>query len=555
MSTAARYHAPAPVPLTDRTWPDRTITTAPRWLSTDLRDGNQALANPMDPRRKLTMFNLLTRLGYREIEVGHPSASRDDFDFVRLLIERELIPDQVTISVLAPARDDLIDRSLLSLRGAPRATVHLYNATAPQFRDLVYGIDRDTCRAIAVRGTERILRHIDRHRPDGGLGLEYSPEVFVDTELEFAAETCAAVARRWQPAPDREIIINLPATVERTTPNVFADQIEWMHRALPYREHTCLSVHPHNDRGTGVAAAELALLAGAHRIEGCLFGNGERAGNVCLVTLGLNLLSQGVDPGIDFSDLAEVRRVVEECTELPVPPRHPYGGALVHTAFSGAHQDAIGKGFAAMERAAGEAGVPVHRWPWRMPYLPIDPRDVGLTYAAVVRVNSQSGKGGVAYLLRRDHGLDLPRPLRIEFARLVQSRTEATGGEIGPDELWRRFADEYLVGDGVCGGRRLDELAGERRLDIRVDGAPRAVRLCGTAAHWDDDHIGRSKPSVDVTTQPLAGRPGAAAFAELHLDGADIWGAGVGDDPAEAALRAVLSCVHRATAAGMAPPG
>ena len=369
-----RYAPFRPVDLPDRAWPGKSITTAPRWLSTDLRDGNQALIDPMSPARKRTMFDLLIRMGYKEIEVGFPSASQADFDFVRGLIEDGVIPGDVQISVLTQARDELIERSVQSLVGAPRATVHMYNATAPVFRRVVFGNDREETKALAVEGTRSVRKYAEQYLPDCDFGYEYSPEIFMDTELDYAAEVCAAVMDVWQPGPGREIILNLPCTVERSTPNVYADQIEWMSRNLPHREHVCLSVHTHNDRGTAVADAELAVLAGADRIEGCLFGNGERTGNVCLVTLGLNLFSQGIDPMIDFSDIDEIRRTAEYCNQLPVHPRHPYAGDLVYTAFSGSHQDAIKKGLEALERDAAAAGTPVRDYAWSVPYLAIDPQ-------------------------------------------------------------------------------------------------------------------------------------------------------------------------------------
>src|SRR6202011_5901780 len=417
-----------PIRLPDRTWPERVITHAPMWCAVDLRDGNQALIDPMSPARKRRMFDLLVRMGYKEIEVGFPSASQTDFDFVRELVEGDRIPDDVRISVLTQAREDLIERSVQSLRGAQMATVHMYNATAPIFRRVVFRIDREECKALAVEGTRHVMKYAEELLDGTDFGYEYSPEIFMDTELDFAADVCAGVMEVWQPGPDREIILNLPCTVERSTPNVYADQIEWMSRNLPDRDYVCLSVHTHNDRGTAVADAELAVLAGANRIEGCLFGNGERTGNVCLVTLGLNLFSQGIDPMINFADIDEIRRTVEYCNQLPVHPRHPYAGDLVYTAFSGSHQDAIKKGFEALEAEAEQAGVAFAEYPWAVPYLPIDPHDVGRTYEAVIRVNSQSGKGGVAYVMKAEHRLDLPRRLQIEFSRVIQSHTDIEGG-------------------------------------------------------------------------------------------------------------------------------
>ncbi len=398
----------------------------------------------MSPARKRKMFDLLVKLGYKEIEVGFPSASQTDFDFVRSLITEDVIPGDVTISVLTQARDDLIERTVQSLAGAATATVHMYNATAPLFRRVVFGVDRDQCQALAVDGTKSVMKYAEKYLDTTNFGYEYSPEIFMDTELGFAAEVCDAVMDVWQPDAGREIILNLPCTVERSTPNVYADQIEWMSRTLTRREHVALSVHTHNDRGTAVADAELAVLAGADRIEGCLFGNGERTGNVCLVTLGMNLFTQGIDPMIDFSDIDEIRRTVEYCNQLPVHPRHPYAGDLVYTAFSGSHQDAIKKGFEALEAKAASKGVPIAEHPWEVPYLPVDPRDVGRTYEAVIRVNSQSGKGGVAYVIKAEHQLDLPRRLQIEFSRVIQIHTDEEGGEVTPQEMWDAFTREYL---------------------------------------------------------------------------------------------------------------
>src|SRR6202046_4957172 len=441
-----RYTPFKPVDLPDRTWPAKVMTKAPRWLSTDLRDGNQALIDPMSPTRKRAMFDLLVKMGYKEIEVGFPSASQTDFDFVRELIEGDKIPQDVRISVLTQAREDLIKRTVESLEGAQRATVHMYNACAPVFRKVVFRNTKEETKALAVEGTRHVMHYAAKILGDTtDFGYEYSPEIFMDTELDFALETCEAVMDVWQPGPNREIILNLPCTVERSTPNVYADQIEWMSRNLSRREHVCLSVHTHNDRGTAVADAELAVLAGADRIEGCLFGNGERTGNVCLVTLALNLFSRGGDPMIDFSDIDEIRRTVEYCNQLPVHPRHPYAGDLVYTAFSGSHQDAIKKGFEALESDAARAGVPFAEYPWAVPYLPIDPKDVGRTYEAVIRVNSQSGKGGVAYLMKTEHQLELPRRLQIEFSRRVQEQTDTEGGEVSAKEMYDIFAEEYLL--------------------------------------------------------------------------------------------------------------
>ena len=420
------------------------------------------------------MFDLLVAMGYKEIEVGFASASQTDFDFVRELIEGDRIPDDVQISVLTQARDDLIERTVESLVGAPRATVHLYNGCAPLFRRVVFGMTREQTKALATDGTISVLRHAERLLSGTDFGYEYSPEIFMDTELDFSIEVCEAVSDLWQPEAGREIIFNLPCTVERSTSNVYADQIEWMSRQFTRRESVCLSVHTHNDRGTAVADAELALMAGADRVEGCLFGNGERTGNVCLVTLGLNLFSQGIDPMIDFSDIDEVRRTVEYCNQLPVHPRHPYAGDLVYTAFSGSHQDAIKKGFEALEKEAAAAGVPFADYPWAVPYLPVDPHDVGRSYEAVIRVNSQSGKGGVAYIMKAEHQLDLPRRLQIEFSRVVQAATDDEGGEVTPAEMWAKFSAEYLS-DGPVAllGHRASSVVESKHVltaEVQVDG-------------------------------------------------------------------------------------
>src|SRR6188768_1914571 len=440
-----RYRAFPPIDLPDRTWPTATITEAPRWLSTDLRDGNQALIDPMSPARKMMMFDLLVRMGYKEIEVGFPAASETDFAFVRQLVEQDKVPADVTISVLTQAREDLIERSVQSLVGVHHANIHMYNALAPLFRRVVFHAGKDEIKDIAVRGTELVMKHSENILDKTVIGYEYSPEIFTGTELPFSVEVCEAVSDVWQPDDGREIILNLPATVEMATPNVYADQIEWFSRQLTRRENTVISLHPHNDRGTAVAATELAMMAGADRVEGCLFGHGERTGNVDLVTLAMNLFSQGVDPMVDVSDIDEIRRTVEYCTQLPVHPRHPYAGDLVYTAFSGSHQDAIKKGLEALEIQAREEGRPVEEIDWKAPYLPIDPKDVGRSYEAVIRVNSQSGKGGVAYIMKTEHGLDLPRRLQIEFSRVVQEHTDNEGGEMSAEAIWSVFAEEYLA--------------------------------------------------------------------------------------------------------------
>ena len=551
-----RYTPFPPVGLPDRTWPGRAITAAPRWLSTDLRDGNQALIDPMSPSRKRTMFELLVRLGYKEIEVGFPSASQADFDFVRSLITGGHIPGDVQISVLTQARDELIERTLESLAGAKRATVHMYNATAPLFRRVVFGVDRDECKAMAVEGTRSVMKYAQEYLPGCDFGYEYSPEIFMDTELDFAAEICEAVMDVWQPGPGREIIINLPCTVERSTPNVYADQIEWMSRNLSRREHVCLSVHTHNDRGTAVADAELAVLAGADRVEGCLFGNGERTGNVCLVTLGMNLFSQGIDPMIDFSDIDEIRRTVEYCNQLPVHPRHPYAGELVYTAFSGSHQDAIKKGFEAYEADAAAAGADVAEFAWAVPYLPIDPRDVGRTYEAVIRVNSQSGKGGVAYIMKAEHHLDLPRRLQIEFSRVIQARTDAEGGEVTPAQMWEAFAAEYLAaGPMELTAHHASSVVDAKDVltaEVGVNGHVRQVEGLGNgpiSAFCDAlGSLGIEVRVLDYTEHALSAGSDAqaAAYVECEVGGRNLWGAGIDTNTVTASLRAVLSAINRA---------
>ncbi|MDI2127482.1 2-isopropylmalate synthase [Yinghuangia seranimata] len=550
------------VELPDRTWPSKTITTAPRWLSTDLRDGNQALIDPMSPARKRTMFDLLVRMGYKEIEVGFPAASQTDFDFIRSIIEEGAVPEDVTISVLTQAREELIERTVESLVGAPKATVHLYNATAPLFRRVVFNVDRDLCRAIAVEGTGHVMRFAEKHLgPETTFGYEYSPEIFIDTELDFALEVCEAVMDVWQPEAGREIILNLPATIERSTPNVYADQIEWMSRNLSRREHIALSVHPHNDRGAAVAAAELAVMAGADRVEGCLFGHGERTGNVDLVTLGMNLFSQGVDPMVDFSEIDEIRRTVEYCTQLPVHPRHPYAGDLVYTAFSGSHQDAIKKGFEALEKDAAAAGVSRDEILWGVPYLPIDPKDVGRTYEAVIRVNSQSGKGGVAYVMKADHKMDLPRRLQIEFSRIIQGKTDAEGGEVTPAQIWSVFQDEYLPTPHAPWGRlalrahstqSVDNDRDALSVDMAVDGKDATLEGVGNGpidafvrALGD---IGFDVRVLDYTEHAMSGGEDAraVAYVECAVDGQVLWGVGVDENIVRASLKAVVSAVNRA---------
>ncbi|MEU1145644.1 2-isopropylmalate synthase [Streptomyces sp. NPDC005863] len=529
--------------LPDRRWPTRKLRTAPLWCSVDLRDGNQALPEPMNLARKHRLFRQLVAMGYKEIEVGFPSASQVDFDFVRELIEQDLIPDDVTIQVIVQARTELIERTFESVRGAPRAIVHLYNSVSPLQRQVVFGADREGILDLTVQAVRLITKLAQQHI-GGELLFEYSPESFTATEADYALEICEAVMDVWQPAKGRPIIINLPATVECTLPNEFADQVEWMDRNLSRREHISLSVHPHNDRGTGVAAAELALLAGADRVEGCLFGNGERTGNVDLLTLGLNLFSQGVDPMIDFSDVETIRRVAEECTQLPVHPRHPYAGDLVYTAFSGSHQDAIKKGFDWMEQAARRAGTPVGEVPWGVPYLPIDPKDAGRSYEAIIRVNSQSGKGGVAYLLKTERGFDLPRRLQVEFSRLVQSYSEASAAEVGSAQVWELFTREFLTE----GARLRVTGAAAGVVEVELDGAARTFRAdCGETFAEALRGAGTDVVARSLSVQPAADDSSVVVYAECEIGGESVWGVGRHADEAGAAVRAVASAVNRAS--------
>jgi 2-isopropylmalate synthase len=553
-----RYRAFSPIDLPDRTWPAKTLSRPPRWLSTDLRDGNQALIDPMSPARKMKMFELLVRMGYKEIEVGFPSASQTDFDFVRQLIETDRIPEDVTISVLTQAREDLIERSVQSLIGVPTANIHLYNALAPLFRRVVFHAGRDEIKAIATRGTELVMKYCEGYLDKTVIGYEYSPEIFTGTELPFSVEVCEAVSDVWQPEDGREIILNLPATVEMATPNVYADQIEWFARQLTRRENTCISLHPHNDRGTAVAATELAMMAGADRVEGCLFGHGERTGNVCLVTLGMNFFSQGIDPLIDFSDIDEIRRTVEYCTQLPVHPRHPYAGDLVYTAFSGSHQDAIKKGLEALDIAATEAGLAVEQMPWEAPYLPIDPMDVGRSYEAVIRVNSQSGKGGVAYILKSEHKLELPRRLQIEFSRIVQQLTDEEGGEISGDDIWSAFKAEYLDRRRPLSLNSVhtSSAAGERdalTVNVYIEGEVRTLTGEGNgpiAAFVSAiNDIGYDVRVLDYAEHALSagGDATAAAYVECAVGEQILWGVGFDANIVTASLKAVISAVNRAT--------
>ncbi|QKW34952.1 2-isopropylmalate synthase [Actinomadura sp. NAK00032] len=550
-----RYRPFAPVRLADRTWPGAVIAEAPRWCAVDLRDGNQALIDPMDAHRKLKMFELLVRMGYKEIEVGFPAASQTDFDFVRQIIDEGRIPDDVVIQVLTQARPELIERTFESVRGAKQAIVHLYNSTSTLQRRVVFGQDRDGITAIAVEGA-KLCAKLAEDMGDTEIYFQYSPESFTGTELEYAVEVCNAVNDVWKPTPDRKVIVNLPATVEMATPNVYADQIEWMHRNLAYRDSVVLSLHPHNDRGTAVAAAELGYMAGADRIEGCLFGNGERTGNVCLVTLGLNLFTQGVDPQIDFSDIDEIRRTVEYCNQLPVHERHPYGGDLVYTAFSGSHQDAINKGFDHLRRDAEAAGTPVEEYRWEVPYLPIDPHDVGRTYEAVIRVNSQSGKGGVAYVMKTEHSLELPRRLQIEFSRVVQEHTDSAGGEVTPERMWEIFEAEFL-GNGPRAGllaHRATSRVDEKDVlscDVRVDGEIREIEGVGNGpvSAFEDAlaTIGVDVRVLDYAEHAMSagGDARAAAYVECDVNGTTVWGVGIDGNIVTASLKAILSAVNR----------
>ena len=555
-----RYSSFIPIKLDDRTWPSKTMKEAPKWCSVDLRDGNQALIDPMDVPRKLAMFSLLIKMGYKEIEVGFPSASQTDFDFVRKIIEDGLIPDDVTIQVLTQARDALIRRTYESLVGAKSAVVHLYNSTSTLQRRVVFGQDKEGIKKIAVDGA-KLCKDLVSTLPDTKISFEYSPESYTGTELEFALEVCNAVNDIWQPTPTHKSIINLPATVEMATPNVYADSIEWMDRNLKYRDSIVLSLHPHNDRGTGVAAAELGYLAGADRIEGTLFGNGERTGNVCLVTLGLNLLSHGIDPMIDFSDIPEIRRTVEYVNQLRVPERHPYGGDLVFTAFSGSHQDAIKKGFEHLERDAKAAGKQVDDFTWAVPYLPIDPKDIGRSYEAVIRVNSQSGKGGVAYVMKSEHQLDLPRRLQIEFSHVIQSHTDDQGGEVFPDQMWKIFVDEYLPSEDNKWGRfrftslnqsssagkdvelSVDLLDNQKQITLSGSGNGPISAFCNVMQSYGVD--------IQVAdyyehAMSAGGDASAAAYLECTVNGGTYWGVGIDPSTTTASLKAVISAVNRA---------
>jgi len=544
-----KYRPYATVDLPDRTWPDRVLDRAPSWCSTDLRDGNQALVNPMDSARKRRFFDLLLALRIPEIEIGFPSASKTDFDFARLLIEEELVPEDTTIAVLTQARPELIERTFEAIAGARRAIVHLYNSTSVTQRRVVFRLDREGITELAVRGT-RLCRELSADA-SGEVVFQYSPESFHHTELDYALEICEAVAEEWGPTPDEKMIVNLPTTVEQFPPNVYADRIEWFGRHFSRRDAAILSVHPHNDRGTAVATAELGLMAGAERVEGTLFGNGERTGNVDLITIALNLLTQGVDPGLDLSAIDEARAIVEECNELPVHPRHPYVGELVYTAFSGSHQDAIKKGMHAQDRSGSEV--------WDVPYLPIDPNDVGRSYEAIIRVNSQSGKGGVAYLMQEEHHLDLPRGLQVDFAQKVQAIADARGGELTSDELMESFREQYLdhvtplelVGHShsseggadriaanllVDGEERIVEGEGNGPIDALVNALGRGL---GVELHVLDYHEHAMSRGEDAT---------AAAYVEADVGGEVVWGVGIHPSIVTASLRAVLNAVNRAQA-------
>ena len=548
---ADKYRPYPTVGLRDRTWPDKVIVNAPVWCSVDLRDGNQALIEPMDAARKRRMFDLLVKTGFREIEVGFPAASQTDFDFVRELIERNLIPDDVTVQVLTQARPELIERTFEALRGVRRAIVHIYNSTSTVQRRVVFGLDRAGVIDIAVQAARCVREHAARH-PETHWLFQYSPESFTGTELDFAVEICDAVNAVWRPTPDRKVILNLPATVEMATPNIYADQIEWFGRHVANRDSIVLSVHPHNDRGTAVAAAELAVQAGAERVEGTLFGNGERTGNVDVVTLALNLYTQGVHPGLDFSNINEAARCAEHCNQLPVHPRHPYVGDLVFTAFSGSHQDAIKKGLAA--RRDGEA--------WEVPYLPIDPRDLGRTYESVIRVNSQSGKGGIAYLLERDYGLTMPRRLQIEFSQVVQAVTDATGKELTSKQIWSLFESEYLGHDGryVYGGHQLSaarEHPEVERLTLKVKCRGQGAVLHGEGNGPIDaivDALGLRFDVLSFEERSTASGSDARAVAFVEITTparATLFGVGMHENIVTASLLAVLSAVNRALERGL----
>ncbi|MET4639925.1 2-isopropylmalate synthase [Mycetocola sp. 2940] len=556
------YHEQITVDLPDRTWPTKRITQAPRWCAVDLRDGNQALIDPMSPERKRIMFDMLVRMGYKEIEVGFPSASQTDFDFVRSLIEENAIPDDVTIQVLTQARDHLIQRTYESIVGAKQAIVHLYNSTSVLQREVVFRSDKQGIIDIALHGA-RVCREMEKLVPGTSVYYEYSPESYTGTELEYAVDVCNQVLAVFEPTPDRKVIINLPATVEMATPNVYADSIEWMSRHLDNRENVIISLHPHNDRGTAIAAAELGYMAGADRIEGCLFGNGERTGNVDLVALGINLFTQGIDPQIDFSDVDEIKRTAEYCNQLTVHERSPWAGDLVFTAFSGSHQDAIKKGFEAMAADAAAQGRDVNELLWAVPYLPVDPKDLGRSYEAVIRVNSQSGKGGVAYLLKTDHALDLPRKLQIEFSGVVQAQTDEQGGEMTSEAIWSIFQDEYLpsASEGDKWGRfelqstrTASSLTGSVELTVDLRDGDDVTEATSTGNGPIAAFLGVLRErGIEVTlydyvehTLGASGDALAAAYVELQVGDRRLWGVGIDGDISTASLKAVVSAVNRA---------
>jgi 2-isopropylmalate synthase len=556
------YHESLGIDLPDRTWPEKRIEVAPMWCAVDLRDGNQALIDPMSPERKRIMFDLLVRMGYKQIEVGFPSASQTDFDFVRSLIEENAIPDDVTIQVLTQARDHLIDRTYESIAGAKQAIVHFYNSTSILQRDVVFKEDREGIKNIALHGARYCLE-AEKRIPETKVFYEYSPESYTGTELEYALEVCNDVLEILQPTSKRKVIINLPATVEMATPNVYADSIEWMSRHIHHRENVIISLHPHNDRGTAVAAAELGYMAGADRIEGCLFGNGERTGNVDLVALGINLFTQGVDPQIDFSNLDDVKRTAEYCNQLKVHERSPWAGDLVYTAFSGSHQDAIKKGFEAMSADAQNQGKHVDDLVWAVPYLPVDPKDLGRSYEAVIRVNSQSGKGGVAYLLKKDHNLDLPRRLQIEFSGVVQRKTDSEGGEVSSDALWEIFQDEYLPSQEATAKWGRFELTGSRTESDFNGTLNLSVDLRDGASTSRQDAVGNGPIDAFIKlmvqhgleielfdyvehTLSAGGDAKAAAYVELNVNGTRLWGVGIDSDISTASLKAVVSAINRA---------
>jgi 2-isopropylmalate synthase len=552
-----RYPPFAPIDIPDRSWPNKVITTPPQWCSVDLRDGNQALIDPMDAERKRRMFDLLVDIGYNEIEVGFPAASQTDFDFIRSIVESDVVPDNVTIQVLTQAREELIERTCESLVGFKgTALIHLYNSTSTLQRRVVFGLDKAGIKDIAVRGAQWCEKYAESLLSGTNVRWQYSPESYTGTELDYAVEVCEAVMDVWEPSTDRKVVLNLPATVEMATPNVYADSIEWFGRNVRNRDSIILSLHPHNDRGTAVAAAELGVQAGADRVEGCLFGNGERTGNVCLVTLGLNVFSQGMDPGIDFSDIDEIRRTVEYCNQLPVHPRHPYGGDLVYTAFSGSHQDAIKKGFEAIERDAEKAGVPLEDYTWGVPYLPIDPLDVGRSYEAVIRVNSQSGKGGVAYVMKHDYHFDVPRRMQIEFSRIVQTIADNEGGEVEPRKIWDLYRQTYLdrteplqvVSYATTNEDGIDRITAK----VVFDGQEREISGEGNGPIAGLVH---ALDTIDIDARVLdyfehatgAGEEAqAAAYLEVAVGGKVLWGCGTSPNITTASLYALVSAINRA---------